>query len=104
MAEHYKEQAARCRRLAARVLDKDLQQRLLALAEEYERKTAELIEDARDERVEFAGDHARAEAMQRSAQRLRVLAARAPNIAQDLRRIAEDLESEAVASAYDRAC
>jgi hypothetical protein len=102
-AEHYREQAARCRRLAARVLDKDLQQRLLALAEEYERKIAELPEDDRDGRVEFAGDRTRAGVIQRRAQQLRILAARSPNIAKDLRQIAEDLESEAAELARDRA-
>ncbi|MGH7038874.1 MAG: hypothetical protein ACREE1_12140, partial [Stellaceae bacterium] len=39
-SEYLREQAARCRRLAAHVRDRELQQRLLDLAEEYERKVA----------------------------------------------------------------
>ena len=39
--EYLLEQAARCRRLAAHVRDKELQRQFLDLAEEYERKAAE---------------------------------------------------------------
>jgi hypothetical protein len=64
------EQAARCRRLAAHVLDQDMQKRLLDLAEEYERKAAGLPKDGPDVRLSSDGD--------------RVVSARAPCIAEDL--------------------
>jgi hypothetical protein len=48
-AEYYREQAARCRRLAAHVLDRDLQQRLLDLAAEYEQKAAAPPPDEHEE-------------------------------------------------------
>lgn len=78
--EYLLEQAARCRRLAAHVLDKDLQKRLLDLAEEYERKAAERPQGDPDVRLTSQGD--------------RVPAARAPRIAEDPSRIAEDVENE----------
>lgn len=43
-SEYLQEQAARCRRLSAHILDREVQRRLLDLAEEYEREAAELAE------------------------------------------------------------
>jgi hypothetical protein len=74
------EQVARCRRLAAHVLDKDLQKRLLDLAEEYERKVAERPRGDPDVRLTSQGD--------------RVPSARVPRTAEDPSRITEDLENE----------
>ena len=66
--------------MAAHVLDRDLQKRLLDLAEEYERKAAERPRGDPDVRVTSEGD--------------RVPSARTPRIAEDPSRIAEDLENE----------
>jgi len=41
--DYFREQAARCRRLAKQLLDIELQRRLLELAEEFE-KRAEIIQ------------------------------------------------------------
>jgi hypothetical protein len=42
--EYLMEQAARCQRLAKQVLDRDLERRLLELAEEFERRAEEIVE------------------------------------------------------------
>ena len=84
--------------MAAHVLDRELQKRLLDLAEEYERKAAELIRDDPNSRLGPTGGCRRAGAANLSAERLRALAARAPRIAEDLSRIAEDLENETAKS------
>ncbi|HJU16093.1 MAG TPA: hypothetical protein VJ770_06455 [Stellaceae bacterium] len=96
-SEYYLEQAARCRRLAAHVLDQDLQKRLLELAEEYERKVAPPPRGDPDGRVKFERSFARTKALSvhQMARQLRRLAARAPAVARDLLQIAEDLEKTA---------
>jgi hypothetical protein len=78
-SQYLLEQAARCRRLAAHMLDQDLQHRLLGLAEEYQRKAAAPPADLRRN---GAGDRARP--------------GRAPRTAEDLYRDAGELETEMV--------
>jgi hypothetical protein len=40
--EYYREQATRCRRLARDVLDREIEKRLLEIAEEFEKQALEL--------------------------------------------------------------
>jgi hypothetical protein len=42
--DYFREQAARCRRLAKQMLDRDLERRLLELAEEFDKRAEEIIQ------------------------------------------------------------
>lgn len=57
-SEYLLEQAARCRRLAAHLLDRELRQRLLDLAGEYERKAAEMSRQNPDNRLRAVDERA----------------------------------------------
>jgi hypothetical protein len=49
--EYLMRQAANCRRLAKHVLDRDLERRLLDLAEKFERQAEEIIQHQAEENV-----------------------------------------------------
>jgi hypothetical protein len=40
--DYYREQAARCRRLAREIMNQEIEEKLLQLAQEFERRAAEL--------------------------------------------------------------